>query len=108
MKDFIQLLKLPPSILVAVAMGTGLILFLPISILQRLGLDNIPEQWRTILGFVASYEMWLSAIIKSNDEYENILGNGRAYAVFCQLNKIIPYNTEIIIVGKEVKSWQRI
>lgn len=50
MKDFIQLLKLPPSILAAVAMGTGLILFLPISILQSLGLDNIPELWRTILG----------------------------------------------------------
>lgn len=50
MKDFIQLLKLPPSILAAVAMGAGLILFLPISILQRLGLDNIPKLWRTILG----------------------------------------------------------
>lgn len=50
MKDFIQLLKLPPTILAAVAMGTGLILFLPISILQRLGLDEIPEQWRTVLG----------------------------------------------------------
>ncbi len=50
MKDFIQLLKLPPTILAAVAMGTGLILFLPISILQRLGLDKIPEQWKTILG----------------------------------------------------------
>lgn len=36
MKDFIQLLKLPPSILAAVAMGTGLILFLPIKILQML------------------------------------------------------------------------
>ena len=52
MKDFIQLLKLPPSILAAVAMGTGLILFLPIKILQRLGLNNIPELWRTILGLL--------------------------------------------------------
>lgn len=50
MKDFIKLLKLPPSILAAVAMATGLILFLPISILQRFGLDSIPELWRTILG----------------------------------------------------------
>jgi len=50
MKDFIQLLKLPPSILAAVAMGTGLILFLPVSYIQRLGLDNIPELWRTVLG----------------------------------------------------------
>jgi len=52
MKDFIQLLKLPPSILSAVAMGTGLILFLPINILQKLGLDNIPELWRTTLGLL--------------------------------------------------------
>lgn len=50
MKDFIQLLKLPPTILAAVAMGLGLILFLPISISQRLGIDKIPENWRTILG----------------------------------------------------------
>jgi len=50
MKDFIQLLKLPPSILAAVAMGTGLILFLPVKILQRLGLGNISELWKTILG----------------------------------------------------------
>jgi hypothetical protein len=50
MKDFIQLLKLPPTILAAVAMGSGLILFLPTSIFQRLGLDKIPEQWKTILG----------------------------------------------------------
>ncbi|GAA0485608.1 hypothetical protein IRB23M11_09290 [Alkalibacterium sp. m-11] len=52
MKDFIQLLKLPPTILAAVALGTGLILFLPVNILQRLGLDKIPEQWKTILGLV--------------------------------------------------------
>jgi hypothetical protein len=50
MKDFIQLLKLPPSILAAIAMGTGLILFLPLNILKGLGLANIPELWRTILG----------------------------------------------------------
>lgn len=50
MKDFIQLLKLPPTILAAVAMGTGLILFLPIRILRRIGLDKMPEQWKTNLG----------------------------------------------------------
>lgn len=50
MKDFIQLLKLPPSILAAIAISAGLILFLPLDILQGLGLTNIPEQWRTILG----------------------------------------------------------
>ena len=50
MKEFINFLKLPPSILAAIAMGTGLILFLPLNILQKLALDNIPELWNTILG----------------------------------------------------------
>lgn len=61
MKDFIQLLKLPPSILTAVTVGTGLILFLPVSILQKLGLDNVPELWRTILGL--SFIISLSALV---------------------------------------------
>ena len=67
MKDFIQLLKLPPTILAAVAMGTGLILFLPISILQRLGLDKIPEQWKTILGLaliISSSLLFVYFIVK--------------------------------------------
>ena len=50
MKDFVQLLKLPPSILAAIVLGSGLILFLPQNILQKLGLASIPELWRTILG----------------------------------------------------------
>ncbi|WP_314329994.1 super-infection exclusion protein B [Abiotrophia defectiva] len=50
MKEFVQLLKLPPIILAAVAMGTGLILFLPTKIIQKLGLDKIPEEWKTVLG----------------------------------------------------------
>lgn len=50
MKDFIQLLKLPPSILSAVSLASGLVLFLPEHILNKLGLINIPDTWRTILG----------------------------------------------------------
>ncbi len=50
MKDFVEYLKLPPTILTAIAMGTGLILLLPTKILRKLGLDNIPEQWKTVLG----------------------------------------------------------
>jgi hypothetical protein len=63
MKDFIQLLKLPPSILAAIAMGTGLILFLPLNILKGLGLANIPELWRTILGlsFIISSSLLLNS-----------------------------------------------
>ena len=50
MKDFIQLLKLPPSIISSVSLGSGLILFLPEYILDKLGLNDIPDTWRTILG----------------------------------------------------------
>ena len=67
MKDFIQLLKLPPTILAAVAMGIGLILFLPTSVLQRLGLDKIPEQWKTILGLaliISSSLLFVYFIVK--------------------------------------------
>lgn len=62
MKDFVEFLKLPPTILTAVAMGTGLILFLPTKILQRLGLDKIPEQWNTVLGLVLIISSSLLAV----------------------------------------------
>jgi hypothetical protein len=41
---------------------------------------------------VAHYEIEQSSIMKTNaeHEYDSVLGNGRAYAVFYQLNKIIP------------------
>lgn len=40
---------------------------------------------------VAHYEIEVSSIMKINDKYEDDseLGNGRTYAVFCRLNKII-------------------
>lgn len=50
MKDFAQLLKLPPSILSSIALATGLVLFLPQNILVKLGLNSIPPLWRTISG----------------------------------------------------------
>lgn len=52
MKDFVELLKLPPSILAALTMSTGFILFLPITLLRKLGLDQLPEYWRMILGLL--------------------------------------------------------
>lgn len=62
MKDFVQLLKLPPTILAAVAMGTGVILFLPMGILQSLGLENIPQLWRTVLGLSLVISLSLLAV----------------------------------------------
>jgi hypothetical protein len=42
---------------------------------------------------VAHYEIEQSSIMKTNaeHEYDSVLGSGRTYAVFYQLNKIIPY-----------------
>jgi len=41
---------------------------------------------------LAHYEIKQSSIMKTNaeHEYDSVLGSGRTYAVFCQLNKIIP------------------
>lgn len=50
MKGFLELLKLPPTLLSAVALFTGAILFLPQSILSKMGLVNLPSLWRTIIG----------------------------------------------------------
>lgn len=50
MKGLLELIKLPPTLLSAVALFTGAILFLPQSILSKIGLDNIPSLWRTIIG----------------------------------------------------------
>lgn len=50
MGDLIKLLKLPPPVLAAVALGTGLVLFAPLNYLEKLGLANISELWTTILG----------------------------------------------------------
>lgn len=62
MKDFIALLKLPPSILSALSLGSGLVLFLPNWILIKLGLNNMLPIWRTIIGIIFIITSCLLAI----------------------------------------------
>lgn len=80
---------------ILLAILTGVTASLLIAIMMELFNNyryNVKRQreLREYLGFVAGYQIDQNAIIKSNDQYEKILGNGRAYAVFWQLSKIIP------------------
>ena len=49
-KNFIELLKLPPAILSTISLATGLILFLPDSIIKLLYMSNIKEKYGLIIG----------------------------------------------------------
>ena len=49
-KSFIELLKLPPTILSTISLATGLILFLPDSIIKLLYMSNIKEKYGLIIG----------------------------------------------------------
>ena len=51
-KNFIEFLKLPPTILAALAMVSGAILFLPEFLLDKFGLSNISDLWKNIIGLV--------------------------------------------------------
>lgn len=52
MKNFLDFLKLPPTILAALAMVSGAVLFLPELLLYKLGLSNLPDFWKIIIGLV--------------------------------------------------------
>ena len=51
-KDFTDFLKLPPNILSAVSLATGLILFLPEKILKKMYLINFKDKFGFIIGIV--------------------------------------------------------
>lgn len=52
--------KVTPA-LFAILLGTGLILFLPQSIMERTGLEDIPNNWKVVLG--VSFFMSLSILL---------------------------------------------
>lgn len=65
MKDVVDFLKLPPHILAAISVVSGAILFLPISILQKLGLNDIQQFWKMLIGvsFLISSTLFIILII---------------------------------------------
>ena len=58
----IDWLKLTPRYLFAISLGTGLLLFGPMSILERLGLFKFLAEYRAWLGtiFIAATTIWVS------------------------------------------------
>lgn len=65
-KVFDSFKKISPA-LVAIMIMTGSILFLPISILEKLGLNNLDPIWRTIIGllFLLSCSLILTILLSS-------------------------------------------
>ncbi len=50
-KTFDNFKKITPA-LMAIAILTGMLLFLPVSILEKMSLDNLPNLWKQIIGIV--------------------------------------------------------
>ncbi len=87
---------------VLLAILTGVTASLLIAIMMELYNNyrfNIKRQreLREYFRQVASYEIYQNSIMKSSTEHESnsVLGSGRAYAVFCQLDRIIPNLKEV-------------
>lgn len=66
-KVFNNFKKVSPALL-AVAIATALILFLPKEVLSRMALDDLPNVWKTIIGivFIVSVALLLTIIITKN------------------------------------------
>lgn len=65
-KIFANFKKLTPA-LFAVSILTGLILFLPMTILEKMSLSNLPDTWKQIIGivFLLSVTLIVTIIISS-------------------------------------------
>lgn len=65
MKEFIGLLKLPPKLLLGVAIASGLLLFLPDIIILRLYMDGFKEKFGFFVGiaFIVSISILVSNLI---------------------------------------------
>ena len=63
--DIPKLLKLPPSILAAISLGTGTVLLAPVNFLEKLGLASIPSIWKTVVGifFIVSVCLLIVRIV---------------------------------------------
>ena len=86
---------------VLLAILTGITASLLIAIMMELYNNyrfNVKRQreLREFFRNVASYEINMNSIIKTNAKYGSILGSGRSFAVFYQLNKIIPNLREVL------------
>lgn len=71
-KTFDNFKKLTPALL-AVAIFTGLILFLPASLLDKMSLDKLPDLWRQVIGtvFLLSIALIIAIICWSAFDFLN-------------------------------------
>lgn len=73
-KVFAGFKKITPA-LIAVALASGLILFLPQNVLEKMNLHNLSKEWRTIFGLVflitdtLVFTILLSVIIQKINKY---------------------------------------
>ncbi len=86
---------------VLLAILTGITTSLLISIMMELYNNyrfNVKRQreLRKYFRIIASYEINVESIIKTNNKYASELGSGRVCAVFCHLNTIIPCLREVL------------
>ena len=77
-KSFIELLKLPPTILSAISLVTGLILFFPDKLIEKLYMSSLREKYGFIIGtiFLLSTVMLIVMLInyfykKIRDKFSN-------------------------------------
>lgn len=65
-KTFDNFKKITPA-LVAIALLTGMILFLPESILDKMGLSNLPDLWNKVIGltFLLSVALIITLVVFS-------------------------------------------
>ena len=67
MKDLMDFLKLPPTVLSALSIVSGCILFLPEIIIEKMGLDTLPSPYNMIVGivFLLSLALLLVYLVKA-------------------------------------------
>ena len=71
-KTFDNFKKITPA-LVAAALLTGMILFLPQKILEKMALHNLPSFWRQIIGIIFLLSIALICAIAASSMFSSII-----------------------------------
>lgn len=78
--------KVSPA-LIAITIATGLILFLPDSILKRMALDKLPDLWKNIIGIIFIISVALIITIALIEFYKKITVKIKTKIVIRKLRK---------------------
>lgn len=98
-KTFDNFKKITPA-LIAIALLSGMLLFLPIEILEKMSLNNLPDMWKQIIGiiFLLSLALIFTLVISSIFSY---VCSKRKYKKFKEnqrkkLQKLSPEQMKIV------------